>query len=80
MDKAFNKLKQLLAAAVTVTLAHPHAYATMFITTDASDSAVGAVLSQTYNDIKTPLQFFLEKAEQCTEEILSIQQRITCSV
>lgn len=59
MEEAFHKLKELLANAVTI--AHPHSEAELFITTDASDTVVGAVLSHTVNTITSPLCFFSKK-------------------
>lgn len=59
MDRAFHKLKAILASAITI--AHPCMDAKLFLTTDASNNADGAMLSQTYNDVTTPLQFFSKK-------------------
>lgn len=46
MYKAFSSLKDLLSNAITI--AHPHPEADIFITTDASDTAIGAVLSSSF--------------------------------
>lgn len=59
MEEAFHKLKELLANAVMI--AHLHSEAELFITTDASDTLVGAVLSHTVNTTTSPLRFFSKK-------------------
>lgn len=54
--EAFNASKALLAHATL--LAHPEIDATIALTVDASDTAVGAVLEQFVNDSWQPLGFF----------------------
>lgn len=56
---AFNEFKQLLANATL--LAHPMKKATLILATDASCSAVGAVVHQIEKGMKKPLGFFFQK-------------------
>lgn len=56
MLDAFNKCKSCLAEATT--LAHPDPEAELAIHTDASETAIGAVLQQRKNDSWEPLGFF----------------------
>lgn len=74
MIRAFDDLKQLLANAVTV--AHPHSEAQLFITTDASDTAVGAVLSQTVGDETSPLQFFSRKLNNAQKKYSAFDREL----
>lgn len=74
METAFEKLKHLLANAVTV--AHPHPDATLFITTDASDCAIGAVLSQSVGDVTSPLQFFSKKLNNAQKKYSAFDREL----
>lgn len=56
MESAFTESKQALASATM--LVHPHHTAATSITTDASDTAVGAVLEQFIDGSWKPLAFF----------------------
>jgi len=53
---AFENLKRALAA--TVTLAYPQPNQTFILDTDASDVAVGAILSTTVDGVERPIAFF----------------------
>ena len=55
----FQRSKLALAAATG--LAHPSATAETSINTDASDTAVGAVLQQCLHGVWTPIWFFSRK-------------------
>lgn len=57
--QAFEKCKQDLVNATC--LAHPAPHAELTLTTDASDSAVGAVLQQSVNGSLQPLGFFSKR-------------------
>ena len=56
MSSAFEKVKETLANASM--LAHPRTDAPTAVTTDASDTAVGAVLEQLIDGIWQPIAFF----------------------
>ena len=56
LEHSFNELKNALASATM--LAHPVAGATLSISVDASDFAMGAVLQQQVDDAWQPLAFF----------------------
>ena len=58
-DEHFQCSKDALATATY--LAHPSATAETCINTDASDTAVGAVLQQRLNGVWTPISFFSRK-------------------
>ena len=58
-DEHFQLSKVALATATY--LAHPSATAETCINTDASDTAVGAVLQQQLNVVWTPISFFSRK-------------------
>ena len=58
-DEHFQCSKVALATATY--LAHPSATAETCINTDASDTAVGAVLQQPLNGVWTPISFFSRK-------------------
>ena len=58
-DEHFQRSKDALARATY--LAHPSATADMCINTDASDTAVGAVLQQRLNGVWAPISFFSRK-------------------
>ena len=58
-DEHFQCSKDALARATY--LAHPSATAETCINTDASDTAVGAVLQQRLNGVWTPISFFSRK-------------------
>jgi len=58
-EEAFEKCKQQLADATL--LAHPITNATLALKTDASSTAMGAVLEQNNNGIWEPLGFFSKK-------------------
>jgi len=55
-QKAFERLKRALAE--TVTLAYPQPDQTFILDTDASDVAVGAILSTTVDGVERPIAFF----------------------
>jgi len=55
-QKAFERLKRALAW--TVTLAYPQPDQTFVLNTDASDVAVGAILSATVDGVERPIAFF----------------------
>ena len=55
-EEAFNQLKEVIKKNPTVMI--PDMSLKFTVTTDASDSAMGAVLSQTINNVKTPVDFF----------------------
>lgn len=55
--QAFSNCKQQLATEATL-FAHPHEETNLVLTTDASDTAMGAVLEQEMNGILEPLGFF----------------------
>jgi len=55
-QKAFERLKRALAEAVT--LAYPQPDQTFILDTDASDVAVGAILSTTVDGVERPIAFF----------------------
>ena len=57
MDQAFNQAKQLLVNATL--LHHPVPEATTALTTDASDTAIGAVLEQQVDGHWQPLAFLV---------------------
>ena len=57
----FQRSKVALAAATG--LAHPSATAETSINTDASDTAVGAVLQQRLDGVWTPISFFSRKLQ-----------------
>lgn len=78
---AFQQLKSALAHAVR--LNHPHPDAPLFLSTDASDNCIGAVLQQEVRGILQPLGFFsksLNKAQQSystfDKELLAIHDGI----
>jgi len=54
--QAFERLKRALAE--TVTLAYPQPDQTFILDTDASDVAVGAILSTTVEGVESPIAFF----------------------
>ena len=56
MRQAFENIKKLIAEATM--LVHPHDSAPLSLFSDASDSAVGAVLQQWHNGMWQPLAFF----------------------
>jgi hypothetical protein len=56
LDKAFEECKASLSQAAL--LAHPDSTATLALVTDASTTAMGAVLQQQVQDIWQPLAFF----------------------
>ena len=58
-ENAFNKAKTTLAEATL--LAHPIHEADLSLSTDASNSAAGAVLQQRVGDVWQPLSFFSRK-------------------
>ena len=58
-DEHFQRSKVALATATY--LAHPSATAETCINTDASDTAVGAVLQQRLNGVWKPISFFSRK-------------------
>lgn len=81
MDKAFEKLKQDLANATL--LAFPDTQAELSLHTDASDTAIGAVLQQTTGRTTQPLGFFSrhltstqEKYSTYDRELLAIYEGI----
>ena len=55
-QQAFERLKRALAE--TVTLAYPQPNQTFILDTDASDVAVGAILSTTVDRVERPIAFF----------------------
>jgi len=55
-QQAFERLKRALAE--TVTLAYPQPNQTFILDTDASDVAVGAILSTTVDGVERPIAFF----------------------
>jgi len=55
-QKAFERLKRALAK--TVTLAYPQPNQTFVLDTDASDVAVGAILSTMVDGVERPIAFF----------------------
>lgn len=55
-DEAFNKCLQSLAESTM--LAHPQEDAPLMLTTDASDTAIGATLEQVIQGKPQPLMFF----------------------
>jgi len=55
-QQAFERLKRALAE--TVTLAYPQPDQTFILYTDASDVAVGAILSTTVDGVERPIAFF----------------------
>lgn len=57
--KAFSETKESLSNAAL--LAHPDSQAKLALVTDASDTAMGAVLQQLHNDVWEPLAFFSRK-------------------
>jgi len=59
LDVAFKHCKEKLAKATL--LAHPIPDASLSLTTDASDTAMGAVVHQLAGDIQQPLAFFSKK-------------------
>jgi len=59
LDLAFNHCKEKLAQATL--LAHPILDAPLSLTTDASDTAMGAVVYQLAGDVQQPLAFFSKK-------------------
>ena len=56
-QKAFERLKRALAE--TVTLAYPQPDQTFILNTNASDVAVGAILSTTVEGVERPIAYFL---------------------
>ena len=58
-EQAFTDFKKALARAAI--LAHPHPNAEIILSTDASDTAIGATLQQKVHDRKQPLAFFSRK-------------------
>ena len=61
-QEAFDKIKQALATATM--LNHPDPNATLGLTTDSSDFAVGGVLEQFNGRCWEPLAFFSKKLKQ----------------
>ena len=59
--RCFEKSKTELATASQ--LAYPNPDAELSIATDASGTAVGALLQQTYNNITSPIAFFSKKLD-----------------
>jgi len=55
-QQSFDRLKRALAE--TVTLAYPHPNQTFILDTDASDVAVGAILSTMVDGDERPIAFF----------------------
>jgi len=55
-QQAFERLKHALAE--TVTLAYPQSNQTFILDTDASDVAIGAILSITVDGVERPIAFF----------------------
>ncbi len=62
MDAAFVETKTILANAAL--LIHPHFDAPTSLATDASDTAIGAVLQQFVNGMWVPLAFFSQRLRQ----------------
>lgn len=55
-EEAFNQLKEAVKKNPSIMI--PDMEQKFTVTTDASDNAMGAVLSQTINGVKTPVDFF----------------------
>lgn len=59
VERAFDACKKQLEEATL--LAHPKEGAPLILQTDASDTAIGAVLQQLQGDMHVPLSFFSQK-------------------
>jgi len=77
----FETCKAQLANATV--LAHPIEGATLLLSTDASDTAIGASLEQVSNDKLSPIAFFSKKLTDtqkrystCDQELLEIYESI----
>ena len=59
MEQAFHNTKSALASATK--LAYPSTHGNLYLTTDASNEAIGGVLEQEENGVRRPLAFFRKK-------------------
>ena len=73
MDRAFNQAKEMLAKATL--LNHPDPSSPIVLTTDASDTAIGAVLEQKFKGNCQPLAF-LSKKLKTAEQKYSTYDRV----
>jgi len=75
-QQAFERLKRVLAE--TVTLAYPQPNQTFILDTDASDVAVGAILSTMVDGVERPIAFFLPSNELRSTKLLSDSAGAAC--
>ena len=74
MDQAFNEAKRRLVNATL--LHHPVPGATTALTTDASDTAIGAVLEQQVDHHWQPLAFFSRKLSKAEKNYATIDREL----
>lgn len=74
-SSAFDQMRHQLAQATL--LAHPVHSADLRLTTDASSSAVGAVLEQSVNDSWQPLGFFSRKLSPAQQKYSTYDRELT---
>ncbi|CAB0041129.1 unnamed protein product [Trichogramma brassicae] len=73
-DEAFERIKQAMASAVRSAFYHPGQ--PLALHTDASNTAIGAALSQRYADNDwTPLGLFSQKLSPNSAEVLNVRSR-----
>lgn len=75
--QAFSECKQLLAEATL--LAHPHEGANLVLTTDASDTAMGAILEQEKDNLLQPLGFFSRKFTAAQKNYSTYDRELTAA-
>lgn len=73
-DQAFLEFKKALARAVI--LAHPHPNAEIILSTDASDTSIGATLQQKVNNEKQPLAFFSRKLSEAEKKYATYDREL----
>lgn len=75
--QAFEKCKQLLTEATL--LAHPREEANLVLTTDASDTAMGAVLDQEKDNSLEPLGFFSRQFSSAQRNYSAYDRELTAA-
>lgn len=68
LEKAFATCKSSLSRATLLALAHPDPAAELAVTTDASDTAIGAVVQQRVNKQWQPLAFLSKKLNNAQKQ------------
>lgn len=75
---AFQNCKSSLAKATL--LAHLETDAPLALVTDASSTAIGAVLQKLVHDKWQPLALFFKKMSRTTATIQCLRSRVTCDL